>query len=180
MFIRKKETYQELERKIEQMLQIKHQLTISKTKHEELENSLKKNNELERELKKIVDDKINDDKILYEILIKNNIALPKYDLYQLLNESTFSIDVFKDDKEKDIIDEWYQRIGQTVMIEYMNVKITVEELDKLLEFTGKNIDISKKDSIIQHINFIKNYVSINKEAEKMNQLKPEEKNLRST
>jgi hypothetical protein len=93
-----------------------------------------------------------------------------HDLYKILNENTFSLDTFNNENEKNKIEEWYEKIGQTVSIENMNIKITIKEMETLLEFTGKNIDIEKKNNINKHINFIKNFVTINKQASELKKL----------
>ena len=77
--------------------------------------------------------------------------------FVMTETDVFDLETFKEKKEMERLEKWFENIGQTVCFEDTNLLLNEDELEEVHKKIGYEIPIDKKDNVINDIGVIKGY-----------------------
>ena len=87
--------------------------------------------------------------------------------YVMIDDETFELETFKNNNEINIIQKWFENIGQSFYIKDTNLLLTKKEINEVHNIIGNEIPINKKKQIINDINKIKIYFNAKRNINKL-------------
>ena len=86
----------------------------------------------------------------------------------MIDDETFELETFKNNNEINIIENWFENIGQSFYLEDTKLLLTKEEINEVHNIIGCQIPIDRKKQITNDITKIKTYL---KSKKHINELK---------
>lgn len=85
----------------------------------------------------------------------------------MIDDETFELETFKNNNEINIIEKWFENIGQSFYLEDTKLLLIKEEINEVHNIIGNKIPINRKKQIANDITKIKTYVNARIDIDKL-------------